>query len=187
MPTGMSLSGLRKREKPRVICGKLCAYFRLSFAYTGGHVPLACRPNLRFCGSLQGLRRDGACPGSNSPRLVGRGDLPALRGKAALFTERNLSRKTLAPADVGEAQTEGAVMGLMRRAITREEQERSVTENRQRQANERFASTVAIAASIIAAIRLARDPEIGRPSPRVASVIADSIALAKMILEKVLR
>lgn len=78
-------------------------------------------------------------------------------------------------------------MGLMRRAIAREEQERSTVKGQQNQSNDRFASTVAIAASIIAAVRLARDPEVGRPSPRVASAIADSVALARMILEKVLR
>ena len=78
-------------------------------------------------------------------------------------------------------------MGLMRRAIAREEQERAAMQGQQQRLNDRFASTIAIAASIIAAIRLARDPEIGRPTPRTASVVADSIALAKMILEKVLR
>lgn len=78
-------------------------------------------------------------------------------------------------------------MGLMRRAIAREERERAEMEGQQRQRNERFASTVAIAASIIAAVRLARDPDITRPSPRLASVVADSVALAKMILEKALR
>ena len=56
-----------------------------------------------------------------------------------------------------------------------------------RQMTDRFASTLVIAASIIAAVRLARDQDISRPSPRVASVIADSIALARMILERVLR
>jgi hypothetical protein len=43
---------------------------------------------------------------------------------------------------------------------------------------DRFASTVVIAASIIAAVRLARDPDISRPSPRLTSVIADSVTLA---------
>jgi hypothetical protein len=78
-------------------------------------------------------------------------------------------------------------MGLMRRAIAREEQERAAMNGQQKMTNERFASTLAIAAAIIAAVRLARDAEIGRPSPRVASVVADSIALARMILDKVLR
>ena len=49
----------------------------------------------------------------------------------------------------------------------------------------RYASTVAICASIICAVRLARD-DIQHPSPRVTCAVADSIALAKMILKKVL-
>jgi hypothetical protein len=68
-------------------------------------------------------------------------------------------------------------MGEMKRAIAREEQERS---------RDRFASTLVIAASIIAAVRLARD-DISRPSPRLTSVVADSVGLARMILEKVVR
>jgi len=69
-------------------------------------------------------------------------------------------------------------MGEMRRAIDREEQER--------QKQERFASTLVIAASIIAAVRLARD-DIGRPSPRVQSVIMDSVQLARSILAAIVR
>jgi len=42
-------------------------------------------------------------------------------------------------------------MGEMRRAIAREDEER--------RKQDRFASTLVIAASIIAAVRLARDPE----------------------------
>lgn len=48
-------------------------------------------------------------------------------------------------------------MGEMRRANEREAEERM---------RERFASTIAICASIIAAVRLAREPDIGRSSPR---------------------
>ena len=69
-------------------------------------------------------------------------------------------------------------MGEMRRAISREEQERSK--------QDRFASTVVIAASIIAAVRLARD-DISRHSPRLTSVIADSVQLARLILDRVMR
>jgi putative SOS response-associated peptidase YedK len=43
------------------------------------------------------------------------------------------------------------------------------------------------AASIIAAVRLARDENISRPSPRLATVITDCVGLARMILERVLR
>ena len=70
-------------------------------------------------------------------------------------------------------------MGEMRRAISREEEDR--------RKQDRFASTLVIAASVIAAVRLAREPDIGKPSPRVHSAIADSVALARMILEKVVR
>ena len=52
---------------------------------------------------------------------------------------------------------------------------------------DRFASTLVIAASIIAAVRLARDPDISRPSPRLSAVIGDSVSLARMILERVVR
>ena len=69
-------------------------------------------------------------------------------------------------------------MGEMTRAIGREEQER--------RKQDRFASTLVIAASIIAAVRLARD-DIGRPSPRVQSVIMDSVHLARSILDAVVR
>jgi hypothetical protein len=69
-------------------------------------------------------------------------------------------------------------MGEMRRAIGREEQDR--------RKQDRFASTLVIAASIIAAVRLARD-DIGRPSPRVQSVIMDSVHLARSILDAIVR
>lgn len=58
-----------------------------------------------------------------------------------------------------------------------------------REANDRlqshFASTVVIAAAIIAAVCLARDENISRPSPRLLSVVTESVALAKMILAHV--
>lgn len=78
-------------------------------------------------------------------------------------------------------------MGLMRRAIAREEQERRKAMEEQRLTADRFASTLVIAASIIAAIRLARDQDISRPSPRLTSVIADSVGLARRILDAVMR
>ena len=69
-------------------------------------------------------------------------------------------------------------MGEMRRANAREVQERHH--------QDRFASTLVIAASIIAAVRLARE-DISRPSPRLHSVIGESVQLAKMILDRVVR
>ena len=69
-------------------------------------------------------------------------------------------------------------MGEMKRANAYEEERRT---------KDRFASTLVIAASIIAALRLARDENISRPSPRLTTVIADCVGLAKLILEKVMR
>jgi hypothetical protein len=69
-------------------------------------------------------------------------------------------------------------MGEMKRANAYEEERRT---------RDRFASTLVIAASIIAAVRLAREPDISRPSPRLTSVVADSVCLARMILERVVR
>ena len=69
-------------------------------------------------------------------------------------------------------------MGQMNRAIAREEEDR--------RKQDRFASTVIIAASIIAAVRLARD-DISKPSPRLTAAIADSVQLAREILNQVVR
>lgn len=69
-------------------------------------------------------------------------------------------------------------MGEMRRANAREEEDR--------RKQDRFAPTLVIAASIIAAVRLARD-DISRPSPRIQSVIMDSVHLARSILNAIVR
>ena len=78
-------------------------------------------------------------------------------------------------------------MGLMRRAIAREEQERRNAMEEQQRMTDRFASTLVIAASIIAAVRLARDQDISRPSPRLTSVVNDSVGLARRILNAIVR
>jgi hypothetical protein len=67
-------------------------------------------------------------------------------------------------------------MGEMKRAIARQDQER--------RNQDRFASTVVIAAAIIAAVRLARD-DISSPSPRIYAAVADSVSLARMIRKRV--
>jgi hypothetical protein len=69
------------------------------------------------------------------------------------------------------------VMGEMRRAIAREQDERKT--------QDRFLSTLVIAAAIIAAVRLARE-DISTSSPRLLSTVADSVSLAKMILKRVM-
>jgi hypothetical protein len=51
---------------------------------------------------------------------------------------------------------------------------------------DRFASTLVIAAAIIAAVRLVREPDVSRPSPRVTSAISQSVSLARAILGRVL-
>jgi len=70
-------------------------------------------------------------------------------------------------------------MGEMKRAIAWEQE--------QRQKQDRFASTLVIAASIIASVRLARDENISTPSPRLTAVLNDSVGLARMILERIVR
>ena len=72
-------------------------------------------------------------------------------------------------------------MGEMKRAIARERQ--AWEEKMQEQT--RIKSTLVIAAAIIAAVRLARDPDISRPSPRLTTVVSDSVNLARMILDQV--
>jgi hypothetical protein len=66
-------------------------------------------------------------------------------------------------------------MGEMKRQIIRENNERL---------QDRFASTLVIAAAIIAAVRLVRD-DISAPSPRLFAVVADSVGLARLILKRV--
>lgn len=70
------------------------------------------------------------------------------------------------------------LIGEMKRASAREEESRL---------RDRFASALVIAASIIAAVRLARDENISLPSPRLFSLIGDSVSLARLILDRVKR
>jgi len=72
-------------------------------------------------------------------------------------------------------------MGEMKRAIAREQ----ATWSQNVQDEKRMKSTLVISAAIIAAVRLARDPDISRPSPRLTAVVTESVSLAKMILDRV--
>ena len=103
--------------------------------------------------------------------------LPVVWGKEALPTYRDFPGSTVTQISWWAESQGGALMGEMKRAIAREEQDRKT--------QDRFASTIVIAASIIAAVRLAREPDISRPSPRLTSVVADSVSLARMIFERV--
>jgi len=64
-------------------------------------------------------------------------------------------------------------MGERKRAIAREEADRT---------RNRFAWTL-----VIAAVRLAREENISRPSPRLMFVVVDCVSLAKLILQRVLQ
>lgn len=67
-----------------------------------------------------------------------------------------------------------ASMGEMKRQLAWENEQSA-----------RYASTVAICASIIAAVRLARD-DINGSSPKLTCAVADSVNLARVILKRVL-
>jgi len=51
----------------------------------------------------------------------------------------------------------------------------------------RYVSTLVKASAIIVAVRLAKEQDIGRPSPKILAAITDSVSLAKSLLEAVLR
>ena len=72
-------------------------------------------------------------------------------------------------------------MGEMKRAIAREREAWA----EQMEEQTRMKSTVVIAAAIIVAVRLARDPDLSRPSPRLTAVVSESVSLARMILDRV--
>ena len=79
----------------------------------------------------------------------------------------------------------------MKRDISREERafvpERSMSRGEEDdRRRDRYSSTLVIAAAIIAAVRTARE-DIGRPSPRLQTVIFDSVNLARKILDRVLQ
>jgi hypothetical protein len=125
------------------------------------------------------MRRDHPRPGRNHARYLDCCRLSALRVKAPVLANRDFPGSIVTEASWQAASRGGALMGEMKRAISREEQDRRT--------QDRFASTIVIAASIIAAVRLAREPDISRPSLRLTSVVASSVGLARMILDRVVR
>lgn len=74
-------------------------------------------------------------------------------------------------------------MGEMRRAEARYRREHEM----QQQEQQRAQGVIVVAASIIAGIRLAREPNISIQTPHVAAVIGESISLARSIAERVRR
>jgi hypothetical protein len=104
-----------------------------------------------------------------------------LRREKNLSSIRDLSRQAFVQTWPRIGALRGALMGEMKRAVARERE--AWAENMQEQA--RMKSTLVIAAAIIAAVRLARDPDISRPSPRLTAVVSESVSLARMILDRV--
>jgi len=105
----------------------------------------------------------------------------AVRREEKLPSIRDIPRQTLLQTWPQTGAHSGALMGEMKRAIAREREAWA----EQMQEQTRIKSTLVIAAAIIAAVRLARDPDISRPSPRLAAVVSDSVNLARMILDRV--
>ena len=107
--------------------------------------------------------------------------MSAVRGEEKLPSIRDFPRQTLVQSRSQTGALSGALMGEMKRAIARERDAWA----EQMQEQTRMKSTLVIAAAIIAAVRLARDPDISRPSPRLTAVVSDSVNLARMILDRV--
>ena len=107
--------------------------------------------------------------------------MSALRREEKLSSLRDLSRQALVQTWSQARAISGALMGEMKRAIAREREAWA----EQMQEQTRMKSTLVIAAAIIAAVRLARDTDISRPSPRLTAVVSESVNLARMILDRV--
>ena len=107
--------------------------------------------------------------------------MSALRREEKLSAIGDFSGQPLVQTRPQTGALSGALMGEMKRAIAREREAWA----EQMQEQTRMKSTLVIAAAIIAAVRLARDPDISRPSPRLAAVVSESVNLARMILDRV--
>ena len=138
---------------------------------------------LRLHHPLQEVRREHSGTGWDYAGFLDCRAVSALRREEELSSLRDLSRQALAQTQPQTGAISGALMGEMKRAIARERE--AWAQNMQEQT--RMKSTLVIAAAIIAAVRLARDPDISRPSPRLAAVVSESVNLARMILDRVVR
>lgn len=149
-----------------------------------------CSPILFLCGTCPNrssatspfAARDAAKPSPpQSEPCQTLGLLPTVHyaGRSAVICRQRYSGERSRTCCPLGAPRGGLPVGEMKRAIAREEQDRRT--------QDRFASTIVIAASIIAAVRLAREADISRPSPLLTSVVADSVSLARMILDRVIR
>jgi hypothetical protein len=154
---------------------------RLLFSYIEIRVQPAGRPGVRLHGPLQEMRREYPGSGGHDAGFLDCRQMSVVWRDQALSPVRNLSRQAVLQTRRQESAPGGAVMGEMRRAIAREQ----AAWSQNMQDEKRMKSTLVIAAAIIAAVRLARDPDISRPSPRLTAVVNESVSLARMILDRV--
>ena len=132
------------------------------------------------CGSVQTLPTDHPDQDVRDSADCHCGVLYVLPREATLSAVRSLHRQAVVWTH--QNQGLGKFLGLMKRAVAREQKQAMEAEQKKL---DRFASTIVIGACIIAAIRLAREENIGRSSPKLYSAIGDSIALARAILDRV--
>jgi len=156
-------------------------HIRLLFSYNEMRVQFAGKPGVRLHGPLEEMRREYRRAGGYDAGFLDCRQMSVVRRDPALPSVRNLSRQTVLQTRRQESAPGGAVMGEMKRAIAREQ----AAWSQNMQDEKRMKSTLVIAASIIAAVRLARDPDISRPSPRLTAVVNESVSLARMILDRV--
>jgi len=162
---------------------------RLIFVYTDPMFRVPTSGIRPFAIACKGYRDNIPAPFETSPGSWIVAECPLCGERRRYLPRRHLPRPAIprAASQTPRIQDWRLKMGEMRRAIAREEQERAKVMEEQKRMTDRFASTLVIAASIIAAIRLAREQDISRPFPRLTSVISDSVGLARMILERIVR
>ena len=156
-------------------------HIRRLFSYTDARVQPSKDSVLRLHDPLQEVRREHSRAGRHHAGYLDCRSVPALWREEKLSSIGDLSRQPFVQTRARTGTDEGALMGEMKRAIARERKDWA--EQMQEQA--RMKSTLVIAAAIIAAVRLARDPDISRPSPRLTAVVSESVSLARMILDRV--
>ena len=154
---------------------------RILFSYTDTCVQPPAGLALRLHDPLQEMRREHPRAGRHDAGFLGWRAVPALWREEKPSSIGDLSGQPLVQTRPRAGAIQGVLMGEMKRAIAREREAWA----EQMQEQTRMKSTLVIAAAIIAAVRLARDPDISRPSPRLTAVVSESVSLARMILDRV--
>jgi len=154
---------------------------RLLFSYTDTYVQPSAGLALRLHDPLQEVRREHPGSGKHHAGFLDWRAVPALWREEELSSIGDLSGQPFVQTRPRAGAIQGVLMGEMKRAIARERE--AWAEQMQEQA--RMKSTLVIAAAIIAAVRLARDPDISRTSPRLIAIVSESVSLARMIVDRV--